>query len=362
MSDSHYETHATHETSIPRLLGGSDPEDDEPIREGLPPGFRMRADSHYVESLDRPAADLRVEDLRLDEIDASDRAQATSDDPLVRSIERHGLLEPLLVVRDGSKYVLFSGERRLAAARAAGLSRVPCVVREIDERVRLELLRTRAGLDEVPSVDARPDATAGALGHDMDTALRHLERALELTSAGGLTQQVALDLSRAHATHALCLRRVIRALQGPAAAPRRDADLRAIVEQAQRNTEAERRLRGATLDARLDGAATKVLVDPELLASGLSLVLGAAFEAPEPHAPRHVLLQCETGPDGVTLRVATGHDRAPAADQPAHPAVGGSARVEAARLAMDAAGCSVTIRCDDDGLDAVATVPLGVQG
>jgi hypothetical protein len=29
---------------------------------------------------------------------------------------------------------------------------------------------------------------------------------------------------------------------------------------------------------------------------------------------------------------------------------------------MDAAGCSVTIRCDDDGLDAVATVPLGVQG
>ncbi|MFH1034379.1 MAG: ParB/RepB/Spo0J family partition protein, partial [Pseudomonadota bacterium] len=47
---------------------------------------------------------------------------------LAASITEHGLLEPLLVRIDGSLVVLVAGERRLRAARMAGLSRVPCTV------------------------------------------------------------------------------------------------------------------------------------------------------------------------------------------------------------------------------------------
>ncbi len=59
---------------------------------------------------------------------------------LAASIREHGILQPLIVSR-GEKpgeYILVAGERRWRAARAAGLERVPVIVRELSERERLE--------------------------------------------------------------------------------------------------------------------------------------------------------------------------------------------------------------------------------
>jgi ParB family chromosome partitioning protein len=60
---------------------------------------------------------------------------------LADSIRRHGLLQPLLVsaAPDGQGYVLIAGQRRLEAARAAGLRSVPVIVRQAGEQQRLEL-------------------------------------------------------------------------------------------------------------------------------------------------------------------------------------------------------------------------------
>ena len=57
---------------------------------------------------------------------------------LADSIRQSGLLQPLLVVREGGRYRIVAGERRFRAARMAGLATVPCVVREMDEQERLE--------------------------------------------------------------------------------------------------------------------------------------------------------------------------------------------------------------------------------
>ena len=57
---------------------------------------------------------------------------------LADSIRQSGLLQPLLVVREGVRYRIVAGERRFRAARMAGLATVPCVVREMDEQERLE--------------------------------------------------------------------------------------------------------------------------------------------------------------------------------------------------------------------------------
>src|SRR3989442_9073339 len=51
-------------------------------------------------------------------------------DLLADSIRRHGLLQPLVVRRIAGRYELIAGERRLRAARRAGLERVPVIVRE----------------------------------------------------------------------------------------------------------------------------------------------------------------------------------------------------------------------------------------
>lgn len=58
---------------------------------------------------------------------------------LSRSIEEHGLLQPLLVRRVDESYQLIAGERRLRAAQAAGWREVPVKVVEAEDRQMSEL-------------------------------------------------------------------------------------------------------------------------------------------------------------------------------------------------------------------------------
>ena len=51
-------------------------------------------------------------------------------DELARSIGKTGILQPILVTRAGDRYRILAGERRARAARLAGLTEVPVVVRE----------------------------------------------------------------------------------------------------------------------------------------------------------------------------------------------------------------------------------------
>ena len=58
---------------------------------------------------------------------------------LAASIREHGVLQPLLVTETIDGYRLVAGERRLRAAAAAGLDRIPAVVRQLDDRTQLEV-------------------------------------------------------------------------------------------------------------------------------------------------------------------------------------------------------------------------------
>jgi len=58
---------------------------------------------------------------------------------LVLSIEKHGVLEPLLVRRRDGGYELVSGERRFHAAMQAGLSEVPCIELTVNDQQALEI-------------------------------------------------------------------------------------------------------------------------------------------------------------------------------------------------------------------------------
>ena len=52
---------------------------------------------------------------------------------LAASIAQHGLLQPLTVRKTGSVYELVAGERRLRAARLAGLTELPCLLLNLDD-------------------------------------------------------------------------------------------------------------------------------------------------------------------------------------------------------------------------------------
>jgi ParB family chromosome partitioning protein len=61
---------------------------------------------------------------------------------LAESIRSSGVLQPILVRRVDGKYQLIAGERRLRAARMAGLEVVPAVIRDLGDRETLELAVT----------------------------------------------------------------------------------------------------------------------------------------------------------------------------------------------------------------------------
>lgn len=59
---------------------------------------------------------------------------------LAESIEKHGIIQPLTVRKQASgRYQIVAGERRWRAARQAGLSEVPCIIIEADDRLSTEI-------------------------------------------------------------------------------------------------------------------------------------------------------------------------------------------------------------------------------
>ncbi|MDD2389313.1 MAG: ParB/RepB/Spo0J family partition protein [Desulfobacterales bacterium] len=58
---------------------------------------------------------------------------------LCDSIKERGILQPLLVRKDQDRYELIAGERRLRAAKMAGLARVPVIIKHISDKELLEL-------------------------------------------------------------------------------------------------------------------------------------------------------------------------------------------------------------------------------
>ena len=99
--------------------------------------------------LDRIRANPRQPRVRMD-----DDAMGT----LVASIREHGVIQPILVTETLDGYQLVAGERRVRAARAAGLERIPAVVRQLADREQLELALVenlqREDLDPVESARA----------------------------------------------------------------------------------------------------------------------------------------------------------------------------------------------------------------
>ncbi len=67
---------------------------------------------------------------------------------LAYSVKEHGVLQPILVVQDGDRYKVIAGERRLRAAKLAGLDRIPARVLSTHDKATHEIA-LRENLDRV---------------------------------------------------------------------------------------------------------------------------------------------------------------------------------------------------------------------
>jgi ParB family chromosome partitioning protein len=91
-----------------------------------------------------PAADEPVSDIAIDQIDVNPNQPRKIFDSkalqeLSASIRSSGVIQPIVVRRHGHGYQLIAGERRWRAARQAGLTRIPAVIREATDAQSLEI-------------------------------------------------------------------------------------------------------------------------------------------------------------------------------------------------------------------------------
>jgi ParB family transcriptional regulator, chromosome partitioning protein len=94
---------------------------------------------------------------------------------LAQSITHNGIVQPLVLRRSGARYQLIAGERRLRAAKLAGLKEVPAVVREVPDKNLLEITL----IENIQREDLNPIETALAfqrLGTDLFLPLETIAR------------------------------------------------------------------------------------------------------------------------------------------------------------------------------------------
>lgn len=89
---------------------------------------------------------------------------------LAASIKANGLLSPLSVVPNGSRYRVIAGHRRLAACKQAGTGAVPCFVLQLDPLQQLEAMITENCQREQLTVLEEADAIQGMLDLGATTA------------------------------------------------------------------------------------------------------------------------------------------------------------------------------------------------
>jgi len=71
---------------------------------------------------------------------------------LADSIQEHGLLQPILVKPEGSRYIIIAGERRFRATQLAGIDRINCIVRDCTEQEMTE----KALIENIQRADLSP--------------------------------------------------------------------------------------------------------------------------------------------------------------------------------------------------------------
>ena len=102
---------------------------------------KAKAEAKAAEEMDEKG---RILMLKLDLVQPNkEQPRKTFDEEkineLAESIKNYGVLQPLLVQKNGSFYEIIAGERRWRAAKAAGLKEVPAVLKEYSKQETMEI-------------------------------------------------------------------------------------------------------------------------------------------------------------------------------------------------------------------------------
>ncbi len=105
---------------------------------GLGRGLGALIPSDVTDDPEATFQTVAVSSIRANQYQPRDHFDEETLDSLTNSVRELGVLQPLLVRRDGDSYELIAGERRWRAAKRAGLQDIPVIVRDADDTASLE--------------------------------------------------------------------------------------------------------------------------------------------------------------------------------------------------------------------------------
>lgn len=82
---------------------------------------------------------IKVIDIEPNETQARKIFKEESIDELAESIKRYGVIQPIIVTKKDNYYQIVAGERRWRASKKAGITEIPAIVREDDDRKNREI-------------------------------------------------------------------------------------------------------------------------------------------------------------------------------------------------------------------------------
>lgn len=119
------------------------------VKKGLGRGFSSLIPTELLdETFDPTAAQdeklSQLRELQLVDVEADPDQPRRSFDELALeemadSIKEHGVIQPIVVVPKGSKYIIVAGERRYRASLKAGQKTIPALVRTMSDQHKLEV-------------------------------------------------------------------------------------------------------------------------------------------------------------------------------------------------------------------------------
>lgn len=134
-----------------------------------------RGIGNFLNSSEKIREVIEEERSKLMEINTSDIV-ANEDQPrknfaeeelkdLASSIEKYGIIQPLLLKKKEDKYEIIAGERRFRAAKLAGLERVPAIVKDITDEESSRI----AIIENIQRKDLNPVEEAMSYRHLLDS-------------------------------------------------------------------------------------------------------------------------------------------------------------------------------------------------
>ncbi len=230
-------------------------------REGLPRGYRMRADAHYVDQLADAAAGQPVRLIPTSQIDCAIARSEADLRPLIESVRAHGIVQPLIVRRAGARYAVVAGQKRLASAQMLQLQSVPCLVRDVDEAAAAALHEADNLHVQTPKQD-----DDGSIAAEVDAVVAdHVQTVRKCTEllggADAALNRGVMDLLKAHTWRAERLLGARRVVDRLPFAPEPERSLATIVDGI---------IDGFLPECRVSGIALRGDVRDNLSSSGLN--------------------------------------------------------------------------------------------